>query len=125
MNYQTKRHFINFYTLVKTRQGHFPLHTRASWNSLEIDTLDLRLLVRAVASQVGEVAQRVVALLLNLERLLTTLAELLDGAVEVEDDVILGGVQDLANGAGDARGVVMGILHCGELGRNLLREAVG
>lgn len=83
---------------------------------LQVDGLDHGALLRAVPRKVGEVLERVAALLLDLESLLALLAELLHRPLEIEDDVVLGRVQHLAHGAGYAVGVVVRVLYCLQLG---------
>lgn len=91
----------------------------------QVNGLDHGPLLRTVPREVGEVLERVAALLLYLERFLALLAELLHRPLEVEDDVVLGRVQHLAHGAGYAVGVVVRVLYCLQLRRDLGGKAVG
>ena len=82
---------------------------------LQVDTFDERTLLSALPDEVGEVLERLVALLLHLEGVLALLAELFHRPLEVEDNVVLGCVEYLADGARDSVRVVVHILHGGKL----------
>lgn len=97
---------------------------RTQWHIFQIYAFDIGPLARAVADQIRKVPKRLVALLLDLECLLASLAQLLDRAVEVKNDVVLGCVQHFADRAGDAVCVVVGVLYGGELGRDLVGDAM-
>lgn len=63
-------------------------------------------------------------LFLHLEGLFATLAQLFNGAVEVEHNVVFGSVQNLTDRAGDAVGVMMGVFNSSKLGGDLVGNAV-
>lgn len=81
----------------------------------QVDALDLRTLLGTVPYKVRKVPQRILALLLHFKRLLAALSQLLDGAVQVEHDVVLGSMQDFPDGPRDPVRVVVHVLHLAEL----------
>lgn len=64
---------------------------------IQVDALDDSPLLRAVAYEVAKVLECDLALLADLERLLAALAEVLDGLLETDAEVVGGKAKNLAD----------------------------
>lgn len=93
--------------------------------SIQVDGLDSGALLRAGADEVPEVAQRDLGLAAGLEGLVAAGAELLDGVLEADAQVVGGDAEDLADAAGDARAVGVHVVEGLELRCDLRGQARG
>lgn len=93
------------------------LHSRR--NGVEIHGLDSATLVVADPDEVGEVLPGDVAFGTDAERLVAAGVELLDRALETDAQGVGREAEDLADGAGDARAVDVGVVDGCQLGGNL------
>lgn len=92
--------------------------------TLQIHSLHLSALVCAVADEVGKILECLTTLLLDFQSFLATLAELLNRALEVEDNMVFRRVQDLPYGACDPVCITMSILDICKLSRDLIGQSV-
>jgi hypothetical protein len=79
----------------------------------------------ALDDEVAEVLAGELALALDFARVFAFGAELLDGALETDAEVVGRRSEDLADGRGDALAVGVDVVDCFELGGDLGREPVG
>ena len=104
------------------------MHTRQVTQALrvgvQIDSLDQRLLVGAVADEAAKELEGLAALGADLEGVVAAAAELLDGALEADAEGVGGEAEDLADGAGDAARVGVHVVDGRELGGDLGVEAL-
>lgn len=97
----------------------------ARGRSVEVDALHHRSLLPAVAVEVAKVLERNLALLAHLESLLAALAEILDGLLETDAEVVGGVAQDLADRGRNAVGVGVDVVHGLQLSSDLGRKTMG
>jgi len=94
----------------------------SGWMVIKIHGIHHLALMSTPLYEVGEVFERIVALLANLDRLIAASTKLLNGLFEIDLQVVGRDLQHLADLARDAAAVGVDVVQGCKLNRNLLAQ---